>query len=132
MKSPHDFMVDIATSALGYSVRQPLGRITLAEEQPPSLTPEHTDADALWNDLYRDAYADAQLGRGDYWPRNGWKLATDAPKWDNEQSIDITLAAQLAKALIGATDAERWRVFNAKLGESIDQYAQDVADTRTR
>jgi hypothetical protein len=41
-------------------------------------------------------------------------------------------AAQLAKALIGATDAERWRVFNAKLGESIDQYAQDVADTRTR
>jgi len=126
MKSPHDFMVGLAASALGYTVRRP------TIDEPPSLAPEHTAEDAAWNDAYKDAYTDAQLGRGDYWPRNSWRSASDAPKWDAEQFIDIVLAAQLAKALVGATDAERWRVFNAKLGESIDQYAQDVADVRTR
>jgi len=114
------FMLNLAKSALGY------------RDEPPSLAPEHTAEDAAWNDAYKDAYTDAQLGRGDYWPRGEWKLISDAPKWDNEQFIDIVLAAQLAKALVGASDAERWRVFNAKLGASIDQYAQDVADVRTR
>jgi hypothetical protein len=118
MKSPHDFMIDIATSALGYSVRQPLGRITLAEEQPPSRNQRAYD-DAYWAVLEGKNCA--------FYPTNEWRGALDSPVFDNEQEIALFNAVKLAASLISASDGERWAVVMNALRAEAEKFAKYAA-----
>lgn len=59
-----------------------------------------------------------------FWPRGEWKTAADAPEWDAEQYIAVFVAVRRACAAIGATDAQRWMIVEAKLRELAERYAE--------
>jgi hypothetical protein len=80
-----------------------------------------------WNGDYADVMTGADC---DFWPRNGWKRASDSPKWDAEQEIPIVLAVKLACSLIGASDAHRWAMIVRALDEQARKYADDRRESR--
>lgn len=79
----------------------------------------------------RADFDDVVLGRPcDFWPINGWQVATDSPRYDAEQQLPLFGAVQRAAALIGASDADRWRCVQRELARLAYDYAAFKAEER--
>ena len=71
------------------------------DAQPPS-TKQNAYDEAYWQVLEGNDCA--------FYPTDCFATALDGPVYDNEQHIALFNAVKLAASLIGADDAQRWKV----------------------
>lgn len=71
--------------------------------------------------IYREEFTSTMIGQGDFW-MTGPDWRTDAPKFDDEQYLEVFRAVQVALQNPG-TDADRWAVLERRLRGMAHEFA---------